>query len=402
MNKKTLIIIISILLLIVAGVISLFLLKNPGTPISETLNNVLPFGSGGGDNMPLNNGLGNATTTLDENGKPLPNLFRISDAPVAGAVAFIKNGFTVVRYVDRATGHIYDINPVTLERTKITNTTRPKIYEAYFKPDGSRVLIRSLKNNSDVIENVSLSLTQPRSTSTDEFYLVSAVALRGDISEVATGSTTLYYVLKDTSSVVSSNYDGSSPRSIYTSAFKDWRLGYMGGNLLLWTKASASALGYAYSINTSTGGLTKLLGGQPGLTVVADRTGSNLVYSFNNSGRTDSYSMNIRTGNTNPVFPSTLAEKCVWSERSRGVLFCGIPQNTISTNEPDLWYQGMTHYQDQLWTFDTVNGISDVLAEPTKEFNIDMDVTNPQLAPDEDYLIFTNKNDLSLWALKLR
>src|SRR3989344_3971285 len=121
MPKK--IFIISIVVIVVMLVILVggyFLLRDSDVPIGKTISDILPFGSGDDiqptidDEQPTTETGGQLTT--DEFGSPTASLFRISDTPVAGVVVLNKGtSTTVVRYVDRATGHIYDGNLDTRE-----------------------------------------------------------------------------------------------------------------------------------------------------------------------------------------------------------------------------------------------------------------------------------------------
>ena len=95
-----------------------------------------------------------------------------------------------------------------------------------------------------------------------------------------------------------------------------------------------------------------------------------------------------------------LLEKCVWSRKNLTIFFCAI-SSSVGPNEPESWYQGITHFSDQIWRFDSENPFTDLLADP-KDFNVSIDATNLELSPNEDYLFFINKDDLSLWALKLQ
>jgi hypothetical protein len=78
-----------------------------------------------------------------------------------------------------------------------------------------------------------------------------------------------------------------------------------------------------------------------------------------------------------------------------------VPSSGLRAGEPDLWYQGISHYSDRIWRFDVDTDYADVAVDPKKDFNIDIDAEKLFLSPSEDYLFFINKNDLSLWALKL-
>ncbi len=411
--KKVIIILVAIISITLVGFLGwYFLVNDQEVPIGEVIKNSLPFGSGN-DTQPTTDNQQPTTESeeaaiFDEFGSPATNLFRISDTPIAGAVALIRGTETVVRYVDRATGHIYDVtlprevNSIPLEKIKVTNNTLPKIYEAYFRPDGNAVLLRSLEDDSDVVKNLSLALTAPKSTSTDGLYTVSSTPLRGNIGTAAVGSgNTLFYSLRDISSVVSSTFNGTAAKTLLTSPFNNWRLAMTGENLVLYTKASANVPGYAYSLNTSSGALAKILGPFNGLVANPDVSGNQVLYSYVYNNKTRLSTKNLQSKALSEISPATLAEKCVWSARKTNTFFCGAPVDNPGVGEPDNWYRGVTHFSDRIWFFDTGIDIAQVLVEPKESLGIDIDVVEPKLSPNEDYLIFINKTDLSLWAFKL-
>ena len=386
------------------------LMRDPGTPLGEAISNSLPFGSEGktlpaaGSRQPTDE----TPELVDKFSSPTANLFRLSNTPVAGAVALNRGNQTVVRYVDRATGHIYDVNLATLEKTKVTNNTLPKIYEAYFRTDGNAVLLRYLKDDSDVVENLSLTLSPPQATvstsspQANALYTVAATVLRGEISAVATGpGNALFYALKDTFSIVTSTFNGTSVRTILTSPSTDWRLAAAGNRLIVYTKASARVAGYAYTLNTSNRTLAKILGPLNGLVAVPNTSGTQVLYSYVEGDKTKLFAKNLTKNTFSEILPTALAEKCVWSIKNTGVLFCGAPADNPGSGEPDDWYRGATHFSDDIWLFNTNGGAAQVLAEPEQSLRIDIDVMEPKLSPNEDYLVFLNKNDLSLWALRL-
>ncbi len=413
MKKITTGLIITLSIILVAFLGWYFLLRDKSAPVGEVIRGLLPFGSGEDIQLPVDSSQqtvdSKESLIFDEFGKPTTNLFRVSDTPVAGAVVLTRDKQTIVRYVDRATGHIYDVNPLTMEKTKVTNQTLPKIYEAYFRPDGNAVLLRSLKDDSDVVENLLLTLTSPIATTvstsspqaTNALYSVAAAVLRGDIGSVAVGAgNTLYYSLKDSTAIVSSAFNGTGVKTLLSSAFTDWRLRGTGNTLLIHSKASARVPGYAYSLSMS-GTMSKILGPLNGLSAVPDSSGTWVFYSYLENSRVRSVAKNLRTSTVSDILPATLAEKCVWSVKKAGTLFCGSPINELTGNEPDNWYRGLTHFSDRLWLFDANTDIAQVLVEPKIKFGVDLDVVEPKLSPNEDYLIFINKTDLSLWALRL-
>lgn len=400
--RNLIILIVSLLMIVFLG---WFFLRDGDTPIIESIKNGLPFGSGEGVNLPIANGDDAVGAFIsDESGAPTTDLFPISNTPVAGFVALTRDKETIVRYVDKATGHIYDTRLSTLEKMKITNQTLPKIYEAHFRSDGNAVLLRSLNENESG-KNISLALTPPKTTSTSspQLYSVSATTLRGDIDSVAVGvGNTLFYTLKDSSSIVSSTFDNTSLKTIFTSAFNNWRLSRTGNNLVIYTKASASAPGYAYNLNVGNGVISKILGPQSGLTVTPNSTGNVILYSYFENNTTRLFVRNVSSNTDFEILPTTLSEKCTWSSKQNAILFCATPTGGVNGTEPDNWYKGVTHFSDYIWRFDTAAEIAQLIIEPKVEFDVDLDVYEPKLSPDENYLIFINKIDLSLWALKLQ
>ncbi|MDP3762955.1 MAG: hypothetical protein Q8Q97_02690, partial [bacterium] len=67
-----------------------------------------------------------------------PRSFKLVEANVAG-VAFAKNK---IRYIDRETGHVFEIDPDGQNKTRISNTTIPGIFEVIWSPDGTRAILK--------------------------------------------------------------------------------------------------------------------------------------------------------------------------------------------------------------------------------------------------------------------
>jgi len=406
MNKKILLIIVSALIVAGLGLSIWYIFFRDSTTNNQqpTTQGGLPFGEGGGNIVPVINDPATGEAPGATNGSS-NKLFQISDTPVAGFIAYSprKDAPTIIRYVDRATGHIYDVNPLTLEKNKITNNTLPKIVEAYFKNDGSGVLLRSITDN-DTVRNISLALVAPKTPSLDPLYTIVITELRGNLGSVWVSPTNLLvYSLIDDGSVSTSNFDGTKVTKLFSSAFTDWTVRSDNpANVVLVTKASFGVSGFAYSLDTRTGSLSKIIGPLSALTLLSSPDNKRFVYSYNSSGRTVFTVQTVATRETTNILPTTLAEKCVWSKKDFNLLYCGTPSGTIDAFEPDNWYKGITHFSDQIWSFDVDTKTAEILADPRNNSEFSIDTINPSLSPAEDYLVFMNKNDLSLWALKLR
>ena len=406
---KKIFIIISIIVLVLATIVWFFLSGDGDMAVGGAPATGSPFGSGDsgeGVTVPALNpsfeggvqALSNTTAGAEGHA-----LFKISSTPVAGFIAITRGTSTIVRYVDRATGHIFDAalpsgNGGGLVETRVTNNTLPQIYEAYFRGDGNAVLLRSLDDN-DMVKNMSLALTPPKASSTDNLYNVSLSSLRGDIDSVTVSGNSLLYVLRDTGAITSSAFNGDQVKTVWNSQFRSWRTGRLGANYLIFTKPSASLSGYAYRL-TPQGSVTRLLGPLKSLVVVGNPTGVTLLYSYTDS-RVHLFTKKVGEGSGVELNPATLAEKCTWSNKLATIVFCGAPNKDISGSDSDNWYRGITHFSDFVWRFDTVTQTATLVMQPKEDFGVDLDIFLPASSPNDQYLIFINKTDQSLWAVKL-
>jgi len=400
--RRISIIVVALILLGIAG--WYFFIPRSGTPsASQPLTNILPFGSGEGSGSSPSSTVGTSAGTSPLPGTPTSHLFKISDTPIAGAVAFLKGGALTVRYIERATGHIYDIDPLTMAKQEIVNETVPKVYEAVWKQDGSAVVLRTLRSDGETIDSISYQLIPPSGTSTADFYTTKSAGLPANVSEIAAGKNNIFYTLKGLPQVVRALFDGSKAATLINTAFNQWNLRAGGdASLFLTTKAAAGADGYAYILNATTGALQKVLGPLSSLLALPNSDISRVLYAYTNGSRSILEARKLSTGSIYELHPFTFPEKCTWSIKHQDRIYCGVPADQpLPIEEPTPWIQGNTHYTDRIWKFDTDSDFSSIIAEPKKEFGINMDAEHLFLSPNEDYLFFQNKNDLSLWALKL-
>lgn len=402
MKKILLIGIGTILLLAVALGLYFGSKQAPNAAPTDTLIES-PFGTPNSDLPAAQPGFEGEVPPLEElqaNGsQDTLKLFKIESSPVAGFVALTRGSTTSIRYAERATGHISEAKLPEIEKKRLTNETLPKIYEAYFRPDGTAVLYRTL-HDGDSVKNMSLALTAPRATSTEEFWKITMTLLRGTLDSFSVGrGDTLFYVIDDSHAVVSSTFAGTGVKTLASGPISPWRTAPWGTSALIFSKPSSRLPGYAYTFAGSS--LTKVLGPLNGLVVTPNPAGTHLLYSYV-SGNTTSLAIATGSGTRSDFTPATLADKCVGSSAERGVFYCGAPQGGISESEPDNWYQGKTSFSDEVWRFDAGTEGAELILSPESSFGISLDIMKPALSPDERYLVFINKKDLSLWAIRLK
>ncbi len=409
MKKRTAILILILTIALGSGI--LYLLLGGKTPNGLPVIPGLPFGSApedvstGGDTG-TDTGDG-STTGGDEptgsTGVPVSNFFRLSDTPVSGSIIIERDDTPMVRFVERATGHVFESNLATGEKVRIINTTRPQIYTALWREDGAGFLERTVINNSDLTTNTSISLTAPKGTSTEALYTMSSTLLEGEVGEVALlPNGNLVYTLEDVGGVYTSNFNGGGARNVLASSFRSWLIQPLTNtSVILRTKPSSKAEGYVYNLNLNNGNLTKILGPLMGLTALSNPDGRRLLYSNTLGGQVVLTAKNLTTEAVTNILPATLPEKCVWSEKSSSIVICGVPSGGLGLDVPDLWYQGVTDYTDSIRRFNVDTNTVENILDPKTEFGQEVDATNLKLDSEEEYLIFTNKKDLTLWALKL-
>jgi len=162
MLKK--ILIISIIMVLFAFIFWFFYSDEAGGNREEvTIRDWFPFGRTSeitpppGSNNPPS---GNPDLPGTETPKILPRLRRISESPIAGASVFNRGEDLVIRFVDRATGHIFETTTESGTLQRISNTTLPKIREAVWTGQNS-VVLRFLREDGEVIESVNLRLVVP-------------------------------------------------------------------------------------------------------------------------------------------------------------------------------------------------------------------------------------------------
>ena len=178
MSKNTsILIIIGTFLLIVGGLIFFYVSSNNSGNISPTTQATSsPFGDNSGDRTIDTN-----TQTTDfinkNNNIKKDQLIQLYKNPTSGSVFVTnKNNKTVVKFVDRAVGNIYQYVPgiENGEVTRITNTTIPKIQETVW----SSTIGGTLPHLNEY------GATSGRSTSSEDAYLTLASLARAPRSNI--------------------------------------------------------------------------------------------------------------------------------------------------------------------------------------------------------------------------
>ncbi len=368
----------------------------------------------------------NASTTLAGD-QQIPILRQITGEPVAGvgfterlviststvatstATTTLKNApkpkvtkvnSYFIRYVERATGNIYETSTSTLINTRITNTTIPKVYEAYLADlAGNSYIYRTLIDGTDVIKSEYETVKQTSSTSTENSLIPSPLPYKITSLDVNSTRDQIFYILDTNPRGVVSKTNGASQKTILDTPLKEWLANWVNSKMVvITTKPSGNVPGYLYSIDPTTKDFNKLLGDINGLTALVSPNGKNILYSESAGSTIDLNILKTDINQTQRLFLQTLPEKCVWSKDSN-ILYCAGSNNAPEALYPDSWYQGNVSFSDSFWKLNIKTGQSTLLANPQTLVGTSIDATNISLDSKEDALTFINKNDLTPWVL---
>lgn len=414
MNRRTLIIagIVLVLVLLAIGAYLLFFRDEPqlstdGAPIGGLADDVV----GGRDVLP------DGTEFAEEAGTEIaPRLVRITDGPVAfGSVAVVVPAATTtvtttrddgtvatttvalppdveVRFVERQSGNLYAYRAHERTLTRLTNQTVPGVIEASWLEDGSRAFLRFFSTDvgSERLETYALPI------SGEGGYF-----LEQDLAQVSAGSVSVFSLLTSTtgSTGTIANGDGGNVRTVFTSPLASLRVAFAGDDFVATTKASASIDGYSFFVPRASGAFSRVLGPLRGLTALPDPTGSLLLYSYLTNGTFAMALFDLETRESVPLPVATIASKCVWSADG-SVAYCAVPTAFPGTL-PDDWYQGVVSFTDRIWRIDAAARVATLLVDPSTAGGSAVDAVALTIDPQEDFLVFTNRIDGSLWAYDL-
>lgn len=346
--------------------------------------------SGGGGSE--NGTAGGGAAEGEQTGRRAPRFWRVTSAPVAGA-AFVAGSSTRLRYVERASGHVFDADPRTGDITRATNTLTPRVYEA-FLGEGGVVVHRVIEDNRPA------TLTGKIGTTSDAGLAELVTSnLGADIRDITTmpGSTDLIMVAVAGAEnhLIRSAWNGGAPQQLLVLPGGDFRVQTAGSSIILTERAGSGVPGSSYRAAAS---LTPIVRNVPGLTLRAQADSENVLFSSDDGVHLRLF-VKLPGAAAAEMPLSTTAEKCVWAPRGQ-VAYCAAPRETPPALFHDRWYRGEIHTSDTWHTLDTAGAKAATLFVTDAASGVD--VENPVIDPSGEYLAFLNARDKSLWMLRIR
>ncbi len=312
-------------------------------------------------------------------------LRQLTTRPVAGAV-FAQNA---VRYVERGTGHIYEVPVRDGDELLISNTTIPQTIEAIFSSDGTRVVMTAQRNEKNETIVASIDFETTESTALEAMSLPEAAS---NIAWNEAGDG-LFYLLKTNAGSAGYLYSPVTGKStqLFQIPLHDVVV-LWGEPTYVYTTPTALQTGYVYRMVK--GQLEYVTAGGRALMAVKYPEGLLLTKTTNGEVGTETledspYQLPI----------ALMHEKCVAVPNQSSRLYCAAPSTQPTGVFPDEWYKGEISFSDQLWQVDIDDTRAMVLSSFLAESGREIDVSSIGTDFSGDYIYFINKNDGTLWML---
>ncbi len=324
-----------------------------------------------------------------------PRLWRVSTAPVAGAGFVSVGSTTVLRFIERSTGHIFDVDPMTGVVTRRTNRLIPKVYEASVGKDDT-IVARTI---TDAVARETF-IGSLGTTTVDGFTSLTGTDLGPSIRDIVFDADGVVF-LADTASggsqLVQAEIDGSKPTILHSFGAGDFNLSLLtDSRIILAEKPSSGMPGYAYEAGKS---LIPLARAVPGLTIAARASSTAvLIGADNGSGLTLSVRA-ARDATPLTLDIRTTADKCVWVPGISFTAYCAVPQEAPASGFLTNWHRGTVHTSDSWYIVDGSAGTSEAFLEMGVDDAID--VERPTSDGGGNFIAFMNARDKSLWLLRI-
>lgn len=431
--KKIFSVLIAVIIvaLILLGIWFLFFNKDKGgAPEEDLTQTFFPTANNSDVNSPdgQNGDSGNGDNTDEDPSRvQIPKLRQISVDPVAGMVSFERVSTTsdtfineegveefsttteiVFRYIERGTGHMYETKENSLTKTRLSNTTIPKVYNALFSQDGNKLILRYLDTNNETIKTFDSEIMKEENPDPNNpEYSLEGKFLPNDITEFTAspdGNNVLYFTTNNSAEITSvyiADILEDVVSLVYQTPISQWLSQWIDETqIAITTKPHSQVYGYSFLLNTEDKVLTKTVDAKRGLTTLYNQTGEKVIYSISDNRGLATYVQTI--GETAfKLNIKTIPEKCAWDPTDNDVVYCATPNILPRGDYPEDWYQGEVSFADNIWRLNTRTFDLRQVYQFGTEDGGRLDVIRPQISPDGRYFMFINKNDLSLWSLDI-
>lgn len=304
-----------------------------------------------------------------------------------GTTTSTESGKGILRFVERGTGYVFEINLNSGLQTQVTPTTLPNTVAAYFSPDLERVVVVTERSGRQV------TLVELPDNADSEASLTSLDAAAQNIQFI--DDDTLTYTRNSFTETVGYTYtvgEQTVAERFRLSIPDATVLTTENNNVFAYPKPTASLAGALYEVESDgllpasdmAPGLVPFIGGGIG---VVNQVADGVYRTYRLPNYTEQ-----------PI--TMLPEKCAASAATSSVI-CGAPEPSQSEAFVEEWYKGVVRSNDLLWNVDTASGEATSLMNPVEVTGRQIDVTQMNVSPNGGHALFVNKIDATLWLFSL-
>lgn len=411
MSKKIIIIISVVLTLTVVVLVGFYILNqsnNSANGAPAGFKNFFPFGGNETPTGVATNGQLVKEPAQSQQVNFTQKLRKLGSEEVAGAGTLDVKAGTVVRYIEKATGHIFEVELFSPNQNRISNTTIPTVYDALWLNKNNSLVARYLKADDQTVDTYSLTLknvstTMASTSSPQTVNTISGIAYPSNITDVSVFGSSVFYLIKNTDSSLGfiSNFDSSKKKQIWSSPIKELLSQYVNAKTVaLTTKPAQNVPGFLYFVDTGTGAVRKILSDVLGLSTLVSGDGNSVLY-LEEAGSAGTSVFDQKAKTYTKITPATFPEKCVWSNKDKNVIYCAVPRDFLTGGSLTSWYKGLVSFSDDIWKYDIKSNTSSLIENLPNDAGEAIDVMKPILSENEQYLVFMNKIDNTIWSLDL-
>ena len=366
-----------------------------------------PFGRTGTGNQ-TSTSTPNATATSTPGEVVIPTLRLLSDTPIGGYGASTTASTTVVRWIDRGRGNILEAREDSLDITTLSNTLLPKTYESMWTSTLNGFIGSILGDDDETISTVFASIV-PQATSTSSVapFDLQGKRLPDGITAYASSpkkDKIFFFIVKNGRGMgYVAPFTGGSATQIFDTPVTQLNVEWPTENIIaITTSGNSTENGFLYFVDPKTGVWKKIIGSLPGLSTRVSHDGKYVLLSVaGNANNVLTYIYSVASSTVTDAVIRTLADKCVWGNFYKDMVYCAVPFQPVSGAYPEDWYKGTISTVDKIWQINADTDEIHLVSSLFDQAKRSIDAYNLGLDSNDNYLFFMNKNDLSFWSLDL-
>jgi len=320
-------------------------------------------------------------------------LQQLTTRPIAGYIPISTASSSVVRYTERGTGHVYEINLNTGTETRILATTIVRVTNSFFSPNGQYVILES---ENDIYKEISLHKIEEGGVVSNELPTNSEDLLVLD-------SGIVYYTEITESETKAYKFDPltESKELLWEIPLKDVKIYWTENGTFAVTDSAPNLKGSVYKILAG-----KIVAQTPSLyalTAKVNKPGNKILFTYYDIERRSFISKikDLENNSTTNIPTVALSEKCDFFDTYN--IWCAASFN-LSSSDRDMvkkWYQGKLTSIDNLWQIHPDVEESLLRSVLSEEVGFTIDVEDLSVDPIGKKIFFANKIDNTLWMYRI-